>query len=119
SIRSGSIKAHLEMRDSVLVQAQAQIDDIAHSLATALSNRTIEGSAATVGAQSGFTVDLTEVKNGNSISLNYIDAQGQQQRVTIVRVDDAAALPLSNSHTSDPNDTVVGVSFVNGMVGIV
>lgn len=119
SIRSGSIKAHLEMRDSVLVQAQAQIDDIAHSLATALSNRTIEGSPATFGAQSGFTVDLTEVKNGNSISLNYIDAQGQQQRVTIVRVDDAAALPLSNSHTSDPNDTVVGVSFINGMAGIV
>jgi flagellar hook-associated protein 1 FlgK len=118
SIRSGSIKAHLEMRDEVLVQAQAQIDNIAHSLATALSNRPINGSAANVGAQSGFTVDLAELKNGNSVSLRYIDAQGQQQNITIVRVDDAAALPLSNDHTADPTDTVIGVSFANGMTGV-
>jgi flagellar hook-associated protein 1 FlgK len=119
SIRSGSIKAHLEMRDEVLVQAQAQIDDIAHSLATALSNRTVTGSTASFGAQSGFSIDLAELKNGNSMSLGYIDAQGQQQNITIVRVDDATALPLSNDHTADPNDTVIGVSFVNGMTGVV
>lgn len=117
SIRSGSIKAHLEMRDQTLVQAQAQLDEIAHTLAIALSNRTIDGTAATQGAQSGFTLDLSQLQDGNSMSLRYIDINGEQQNVTIVRVDETSALPLPNTHTPDPNDTVVGVSFTNGMVG--
>lgn len=119
AIRSGSLKAHLEMRDETLVQAQAQLDEIAHALASALSDRTVSGSVAMDGGQDGFAIDLTELRNGNSISLNYIDGSGQQQRMTIVRVDDTTALPLSNDFTSDPNDTVVGVSFANGMTGVV
>jgi flagellar hook-associated protein 1 FlgK len=119
AIRSGSIKAHLEMRDETLVQAQAQLDEIAHALASALSDRTVSGSAATDGGQDGYSIDLTELRNGNTISLNYLDGAGQQQRITIVRVDDTGALPLSNNFTSDPNDTVVGVSFANGMAGVV
>jgi flagellar hook-associated protein 1 FlgK len=119
AIRSGSIKAHLEMRDQTLVQAQAQLDEIAHALASALSDRTVAGTAAVSGAQNGFSVDLTELRNGNTISLNYLDGAGQQKRMTIVRVDDASALPLSNDFTSAPNDTVVGVSFTNGMAGVV
>jgi flagellar hook-associated protein 1 FlgK len=107
------------MRDQTLVQAQAQLDEIAHALASALSDRTVPGTAATVGAQNGFSVDLTQLQNGNKISLNYLDGAGQQQRMTIVRVDDASALPLSNDFTSDPNDTVLGVSFANGMAGVV
>jgi flagellar hook-associated protein 1 FlgK len=118
AIRSGSIKAHLEMRDNVLVQAQAQLDDIAHALSTALSDRTVNGTATTVGAQSGFTLNLADLSTGNSVTLNYIDANGQQQRYTIVRVDDDGALPLPNSHTADPNDTVIGVNFTNGMAGV-
>ena len=35
-----------------------------------------------------------------------------------MRVDDPAALPLSNSVTTDPTDTVVGVSFAGGAVAI-
>lgn len=118
AIRSGSIKAHLEMRDETLVQAQSQLDSIAHSLALALSNRPVNGAAVTQGAQNGFTLDLSQLQNGNSMSLRYIDANGQQQNLTIVRVDEATALPLEDSHTPDPNDRVIGVSFVNGMAGV-
>jgi len=115
SIRSGSIAAHLEMRDKTLVQAQTQLDEIAHTLATALSNRTEAGTAVSSGGQNGFEIDLSELKNGNSISLNIIDgATGQERRITIVRVDDVDALPLDNSFTSDPNDEVIGVNFANG-----
>jgi flagellar hook-associated protein 1 FlgK len=102
-----------------LVQAQAQLDEIAHALASALSDRTVGGTAATSGAQNGFSVDLSELRDGNTISLNYLNGAGQQQRMTIVRVDDTSALPLSNSFTNDPNDTVIGVSFTNGMAGVV
>ena len=35
-----------------------------------------------------------------------------QHNVTIVRVDDPTALPLSNTATANPNDTVVGVQFL-------
>jgi flagellar hook-associated protein 1 FlgK len=36
-----------------------------------------------------------------------------------VRVDDPAALPLANTATPDPNDTVIGVNFSGGMASVV
>ena len=112
AIRSGEIAANLEMRDRILVQAQAQLDEIAHALALALSNTTVTGDVTTSGAAAGLQIDLAELKNGNEISLTYTDnVGGQQQRVTIVRVDDPGALPLNDGFTADPNDTVIGVDF--------
>ena len=120
AIRSGEIAANLEMRDRILVQAQAQLDEIAHALALALSNSTVTGDVATSGAAAGFQIDLAELKNGNEISLTYTDnVGGQQQRITIVRVDDTGALPLDGGPTADPNDTVIGVDFSGGMAAIV
>lgn len=116
SIRSGSIAAFLEMRDKTLVEAQAQLDEIAHSLALALSNRTVNGTAVAGGPPDGFSLDLSQLLNGNTVSLTYTDnTSGQQHRVTIVRVEDPSALPLSNSFTPDANDTVIGVSLAGGM----
>jgi flagellar hook-associated protein 1 FlgK len=118
AIRSGEIAAHLEMRDRILVQAQAQLDEIAHWLASAISNRTVDGTAVS-GPPDGFQLDLSALQNGNSISLAYTNnTTGQQQRVTIVRVDDPSALPLGNDFTADPNDTVIGVSFSGGVAGV-
>jgi flagellar hook-associated protein 1 FlgK len=120
AIRSGEIAANLEMRDQILVQAQAQIDEIAHALALAMSNRTVSGDATTSGAAAGFDLDLAELKNGNVITLVYTDnVSGQQQRVSIVRVDDAGALPLASGFTTDPNDNVIGVDFSGGMGAVV
>jgi flagellar hook-associated protein 1 FlgK len=119
SLRSGTIAAHLEMRDRTLVEAQAQLDEIAHSLALALSNRTVAGTPVPGGPPDGFSLDLTQLQNGNSITLTYTDnTGGQQHRVTIVRVDDSGALPLGNNFTPDPNDTVIGVNFSGGMASV-
>ena len=71
SIRSGEIAAYLEMRDQVLVDAQAQLDEIAAAMARALSDRTVGGTAATSGAQSGFDIDLAGLLNGNSVRFSY------------------------------------------------
>lgn len=118
AIRSGDIAAHLEMRDKILVQAQAQLDEIAHALATALSNRTVGGTAVG-GPPDGFELDLSALQNGNTISLTYTDnTTGQQHRVTIVRVDDPNALPLGNDFTADPNDMVIGVDFSGGIAAV-
>jgi len=117
SIRSGALAADLQMRDETLVQAQAQLDEIAHALSLALSNRTVAGTPL-VGPD-GFSLDLATLQNGNTVSLTYTDnLSGQQHRVTLVRVDDAAALPLGNGHTADPNDTVIGIDFSGGMASV-
>ena len=92
---SGKIAALLEMRDHVLVDAQAQVDQIASAMSRALSDRTTGGTAVTSGSQSGFDVDIGSLLSGNTINLTYTDNLTNQQRtVTIVRVDDPSVLPL-------------------------
>ena len=119
SIRSGQIAAYLEMRDHVLVQTQAQLDQIAAGLASALSDRTIDGTAIS-GTQSGFDIDLNGLLDGNSIRLTYTDNLTNTQRtVTLMRVDDPTALPLSNTASIDPNDKVIGIDFSGGPASIV
>jgi flagellar hook-associated protein 1 FlgK len=118
AIRSGEIAGLIELRDDILVKAQAQLDEIAHTLALAMSNRTISSTAATVGAQTGFDIDLAGLQNGNAISLTFTENGGPtQRRITIVRVDDPASLPLSNSLTADPGDEVIGIDFSGGVAG--
>jgi flagellar hook-associated protein 1 len=119
SIQSGQIAAYLEMRDQILPQAQSQIDELAAQMSRALSDQTTSGTAVTAGSQSGFNVDVGGVLPGNSVQVTYTDASSAQHTVTIVRVDDPAALPLPGSATSNPNDQVVGVNFAAGMASVV
>jgi flagellar hook-associated protein 1 FlgK len=118
SVRSGKIAGLLELRDNILVKAQAQLDEIAHALATSLSSRTVGSTAASNAGQTGFEIDLADLQQGNSISLTVTTNAGPTtQRFTIVRVDDPSSLPLSNSLTADPGDTVIGISFAGGVAG--
>src|SRR4029077_8606236 len=71
SIGSGRIGADLKLRDSTLVQAQTQIDQLAATLASSLWDITTAGTAVTSGTQSGFDLDLSNVQPGNSINLTY------------------------------------------------
>ena len=120
SIRSGQLAALLEMRDQILVEAQTQLDEIAAALARALSDRTTPGSAVVAGAQSGFDIDLTGLLNGNKVNFTYTDnTTNTQYTVTLVRVDDPAALPLDNSTTPDPNDRVIGINLSGGLASVV
>lgn len=119
AIRSGEIAAYVEMRDYILPEAQAQLDAMAAAMASGLSDATIPGSAVTAGAQQGYDLDTAGLLAGNSINLTWTDtATGKQHRVTIVRVDDPAALPLSNDATADAGDTVIGVDFSGGLAGV-
>jgi flagellar hook-associated protein 1 FlgK len=121
SISSGQIAADLTLRDKTLVQAQAQVDQLAASISGAASNTTTAGTAApaALAPKAGFDLDLTNVLPGNTINLTYTDsATNTQHNVTIVRVDDPAALPLSNAG-GNPNNPVVGVNFSGGMASVV
>jgi flagellar hook-associated protein 1 FlgK len=119
-IKSGKIAAYTELRDKSLVEAQNQLDQFAASLSSALSDKTTAGSAVTSGLQSGFDLNVADLKAGNIIHVTYTDtATNTQRQVSIMRVDDASVLPLSNSATPDPNDQVVGVDFSGGMASVV
>lgn len=119
AFRSGKIAAYLEMRDQILPQAQAQLDQIASAMSRALSDKTTAGTAVTAGPRAGFDVDLGSLLPGNTVDLTYTDtATNTQHKITIVRVDDAAALPLSNAATANANDKVVGVYFGNGFASV-
>ncbi|WP_029583419.1 flagellar hook-associated protein FlgK [Bradyrhizobium sp. URHD0069] len=119
SISSGQIAANVALRDKTLVQAQAQIDQLAASMASALSDKTTAGTVAPVAApQAGFDLDLSNLSPGNTINLTYTDATNTRRQVTIVRVDDPAALPLPNGG-ADPNNRVIGVDFSGGMASVV
>jgi flagellar hook-associated protein 1 FlgK len=122
SIRSGKIAAYLELRDNTLVKAQAQVDQFAASLSSALSDKTTDGTAApaSVSPQAGFDLDLTGLQSGNVIHVIYKDnTTGLSHNLSIVRVDDPSVLPLSNTATLDPNDEVLGVNFAGGMGSVV
>jgi flagellar hook-associated protein 1 FlgK len=117
AFRSGEIAAYAELRDNTLVQAQSQLDEFAAQMSKALSDTTTAGATVT-GPPDGYSVDIAGMSNGNTIQLTYTDASSVQHSVTIMRVDDAAALPLSNSATANPNDTVVGVDFSGGAAAV-
>ena len=120
SIRSGKIAAYLELRDNTLVQAQAQIDQFAASMSSALSDKTTDGVAASVPPAAGFDVDLAGMKPGNVVHVTYEDTiTGVTHNLSIVRVDDPSVLPLGNNATLDPNDEVLGVDFSGGVGSVV
>src|SRR3954471_19059494 len=119
AIASGQLAADIKLRDRTLVQAQAQVNQLAATLASSLSDITKPG-AAVAGPPAGFDVDLSSVQPGNSINLTYTDsATNTKHQVTILRVDDPAALPLANTATADSNDQVIGVNFSGGMASVV
>ncbi|MGN6377168.1 MAG: flagellar hook-associated protein FlgK [Sphingomonas sp.] len=120
ALRSGEIAGFLDMRDNTLVQAQGQLDQLAAAMSSALSDTTTAGTAATSGAQSGFDVDVGALQAGNTVSVTYTDtATNTQKQITLMRVDDPSVLPLSNSATNNPNDTVVGIDFSGGMASVI
>ena len=116
-IGSGQIAADLQLRDKTLVQAQNQVDQLAATLSSSLSDQTTQGTAVNPSASvSGFNLDLSNVQPGNSINLTYTNSSGQQQQVQIVRVDDPKALPLQNAPGASPQ--VIGIDFSAGAASV-
>jgi len=115
---SGKIAADLQLRDQTLVQAQTQVDQLAAKLASSLSDLTTPGTAATSGTQAGFDLNVANLQPGNTINLTYTDnTTGQQQQVSIVRVDDPTALPLPSPPGASPR--VIGINFSGGLASVV
>ncbi|MDB5600993.1 MAG: flagellar hook-associated protein FlgK [Xanthobacteraceae bacterium] len=120
AFRSGKIASYIEMRDELLPQAQAQLDAVAGALARSLSDKNVASTAApaSVLPQAGFDLDVSGLLAGNTINLNYTTSTGQTHKMSLIRVDQAGALPLSNDVTPDPTDEVIGIDFSAGMASV-
>jgi flagellar hook-associated protein 1 FlgK len=117
AIKSGQIGAYLQMRDKILPQAQSQLDQIAQTVSSALSDYSTTGTAVNSGGQSGFNLDVGNLLNGNKVTVNYTTSPGNTTKtLTIVQVSDTSSLPLPSP---DPNNPVIGVNLTGGMAGAV
>ena len=117
AIQSGEIGAYLQMRDTILPQAQNQLDELANQMSQALSNQTTNGTAVTSGSRSGYSVDVGSVLPGNTLQLSYTDSSNTQHTVTIVALGPGGTLPANTSTSA--NNQVVGVNFSGGMSSVV
>jgi flagellar hook-associated protein 1 FlgK len=116
-LSSGQIAADLKLRDQTLVQAQTQVDQMAATLASSLSDITTAGTAVT-GSPAGFAVNTSNVLPGNTINLTYTDtATNTPHQISIVNVTAPQALPLQNG--ANPNPLLVGINFSLGTASAV
>ena len=114
---SGQIAADLKLRDQTLVQAQTQVDQLAATLSSSLSDQTTAGTAV-AGPPAGFSVDTSSVVPGNTINLTYTNnATNAQQQISIINVADLSVLPLPNAPNANPQ--VIGVNFSSGMSSVI
>ncbi|MFN3132959.1 flagellar hook-associated protein FlgK [Roseibium sp.] len=111
---TGLMVATMELRDDVLIEAQKQLDTIAAELSLSFSNVTQASTAATVGPDTGFDLPVSGLQSGNTINLEYTDSAGQSQTITLMAVSDPTLLPLADTATTNPNDTVVGIDISSG-----
>lgn len=114
-VSSGQIAADLKLRDQTLVQAQNQVDQLAATMSSALSDKTTAGTTVS-GPPAGFDIDLAGAQPGNTVNITYTDSTNTQRQITLVNVTDPAALPLQNATNANPMQ--IGVNFSNGMGAI-
>ena len=114
AIQSGQLGAYVQMRDSILPQAQNQLDELANQMSQALSNQTTTGTAVTSGSQAGFNVDVGAVLPGNSVQLSYTDSSNVTHNLTIVSLGQGGTLPLQTSPPNS-NNQIIGINFSGGV----
>jgi len=116
AIQSGEIGAYLQMRDTILPQAQNQLDEFANQMSQALSNQTTAGTPAGSGSQTGYSVGIGAIIPGNSLQLTYTDASNNQHTITIEALGAGGTLPLQPANS---NNQTIGVDFSGGISSVV
>lgn len=112
---TGLMVATMELRDDVLVEAQAQLDTIAAEMSLAFSTVTTAATAVSTTATVTQTLDVSNLQAGDTLELTYTDGTGTESTITLVAVTDATLLPLANTATANPGDTVVGIDISTGL----
>jgi flagellar hook-associated protein 1 FlgK len=116
-IRSGAIAAQLDLRDAVLPQAQAQLDELAAGLAQALSDKPAPSDAVSVGARNGFDLDLTGLAAGNRVTVSVTDPGGAKRLLTFAATESAEAGERAKAAGLIPLDITGGSSSIASQIG--
>lgn len=117
SITSGKIAADLALRDQTLPEAQTQIDQLAATMSSALSDTTTAATSI-AGSPAGFAVNTSNIQPGNTINLTLTNTgTNAKQQLTIVNVTDPTALPLPNAPNANPK--MIGVNLSGGITSSV
>ncbi len=106
AIRSGSIAAAVELRDTVLPQAQRQLDDLAAGLARSMSDRVATGSKPADGTAGALDIDLTGLSSGNAITLTVQDG-GTQRNIILMPFSGTPPASVPAAGTEDSEATVI------------
>ena len=114
-LQSGELAGLIQLRDKQLVQAQDQLDEIASSLALAMSTNVTEGTQVSLPPANGYEVDLSGIRNGNEFSFKYLQG-GTEKTVRVVRVDDTSKLPLD--YVDANGARVIGLDFAAGVPNV-
>lgn len=117
-LRSGELAAYVELRDKTLVEAQAQLDELAAGLAASLSDRNPTTRRA---LNDGFDINLgtpgapatLALQPGNVINLD-VTAGGVRRRYSFIAVDTLGMNPLPTNSTADPGDIEVRMPITPG-----
>ena len=114
-LQSGELAGLIQLRDQQLVQAQDQLDEIAASVAQAMSTNVTQGTQVTSGPSNGYEVDLANVRNGNEFTFKYTQG-GAEKTIRVLRVDDTTKLPLD--YVDANGARVIGLDFSGGAAGV-
>ena len=118
--RSGEIAANIELRDKTLVQAQAQLDEIAAQMAKALSENSLQSVAypPSPAAQTGLDLDLgfdATKQRLSTLTFDYAPSPpGPTQRFTFVNAPAGTVLPIG----SDPSNKTIAIDFSAGPAAV-
>jgi len=118
--RSGEIAANIELRDKTLVQAQAQLDEIAAQMAKALSENSLPSTAfpPSPAAPTGLDLDLgfdPTRQRLNTLTFDYTPTPpGPTRHFSFVNAPAGTTLPAS----TDPNTTVIAIDFSAGPASV-
>jgi flagellar hook-associated protein 1 FlgK len=118
AIQSGQLASYLQMRDTILPQAQEQLDEFANQMSQSLSNQTTAGTAVASGAAAGYSVDIGALSAGNSLQVSYTDASNTPHTITIVALGPGGTI-APQSTPANSNNQVIGVNLSAGMSAVV
>lgn len=107
-IRTGNIAGHLAIRDDVMPQAQAQLDELAHALALSLS-ATSHSVAADAGSAA---IDVTDIgRPGDRLVIDYQDPSQTPalRQLVLTGVDSAAPGPGEFSTIGTDDDVIASI----------
>ena len=118
AIRSGSLAAGIELRDTVLPQAQRQLDELAAGLSRSLSDRSAVGTAVTAGTSRGFDIDLDGLKAGNAVTVSVRDAAGTQRNLVLMPYTSDPAPKIDPQDINDPTASIIPIKLTGTNAGL-